>query len=72
MQVFHVVGLDTGWSEEGLNPASSWSIPVEKPKVALLVDPPFNSYTAGQLWFLFEEWTEFSNQSNPHHGSSRN
>ena len=55
----HIIGLDSGWSEEGLNPASSWSIPVDKPNVAMLVDPPFNSYTAGQLWFLFEEWTEF-------------
>lgn len=55
----HIVGLDTGWSEEGLNPASSWSVPLDKPNVALLVDPPFSSYTSGQLWFLFEEWTDF-------------
>jgi len=55
----HIVGLDTGWSEEGLNPASSWSIPLKKPNVAMLVDAPFSSYTSGQLWFLFEEWTHF-------------
>ena len=56
----HIIGLNSGWTEEGLNPASSWSIPLEKPNVALLVDSPFSSYTAGQLWFLFEEWTDFS------------
>ena len=55
----HIIGLNTGWSEEGLNPASSWSIPLKKPNVAMLVDSPFSSYTSGQLWFLFEEWTDF-------------
>ena len=54
-----IIGLDTGWTEEGPNPASSRSIPLEMPKVALLLDSPFNAYTSGQLWFLFEEWTEF-------------
>ena len=56
----HIVGLNSGWTDEGLNPASSWSIPLKKPKVAMLVDSPFSSYTSGQLWFLFEEWTDFS------------
>ncbi|HBQ59789.1 MAG TPA: hypothetical protein DD671_09240, partial [Balneolaceae bacterium] len=33
--------------------------PVQKPEVALMIDSPFSSYTAGQLWFLFDQWTEF-------------
>ena len=55
----HIVGLNTGWTTEGPNPASSWSVPLDMPRVALLVDPPFSSYTSGQLWFLFEERNEF-------------
>ncbi|MFK7844966.1 MAG: M14 family zinc carboxypeptidase [Rhodothermales bacterium] len=50
-------GYDSGWIESGINPASSNSVPVKKPKVGLVLDTPFNSYTAGQLWFLLEEWT---------------
>ncbi len=55
----NILGLDSGWTEEGINPATARSMRLEKPNVALLIDPPFNSYTAGQLWFLFEEWTRF-------------
>ena len=54
-----IIGLDSGWTDEGLNPASSRSIPLKNPKVALVLDAPFNSYTSGQLWFLLEEWTHF-------------
>ncbi len=51
-------GFDSGWAAEGsINPASRESVPVKQPRVGLAVDSPFNSYTAGQLWFLFEEWT---------------
>ncbi len=53
-----VYGYDSGWTEGSINPASRESIPVKKPTVGLVLDTPFNSYTAGQLWFLFEEWTQ--------------
>lgn len=52
-------GFDTGRVESGIDLASEESIPVKKPKVGLMVDSPFNSYTAGQIWFLFDRWTEF-------------
>jgi len=54
-----IVGFDTGRMDEGMDLASRSSNPVHQPKVALMVDSPFNSYTAGQLWFLFDQWTEF-------------
>lgn len=54
-----IVGLDTGRMDEGIDLASRDSEPVQEPKVALMVDSPFSSYTAGQLWFLFDRWTDF-------------
>ncbi len=54
-----VQGFDTGRMASGIDLASDSSVPVEKPKVALMVDSPFSSYTAGQIWFLFDQWTEF-------------
>lgn len=54
-----IEGFDTGRMDEGMDLASSDSEPVKEPKVALMVDSPFSSYTAGQLWFLFDQWTEF-------------
>lgn len=54
-----IVGFDTGRMDEGIDLASRDSEPVEKPKVALMVDSPFSSYTAGQIWFLFDRWTDF-------------
>lgn len=54
-----VAGFDTGRMDEGSDLGSPSMRPVEEPKVALMMDSPFNSYTAGQLWFLFDQWTEF-------------
>jgi len=54
-----IEGFDTGRMDKGMDLASRSSEPVERPNVALMVDSPFNSYTAGQLWFLFDQWTEF-------------
>jgi hypothetical protein len=54
-----VEGFDTGRMDSGMDLASSDSEPVKKPRVALMIDSPFSSYTAGQLWFLFDQWTEF-------------
>lgn len=45
----------TGRSTEGLDLGSSKNRPVQQPKVALMVDAPFNMQTAGQIWFLFDE-----------------
>jgi len=36
-----------------------WRIyPIKQPKVALMVEPPFSTYTCGQLYFLFDQVTE--------------
>jgi len=53
-----VEGFESGRMNTGMDLASSDSQPVDKPNVALMVDSPFSSYTAGQLWFLFDQWTE--------------
>lgn len=52
-------GFDTGRMDEGSDLGSPSNRPVHEPKVALMMDSPFNSYTAGQLWFLFDRFTEF-------------
>lgn len=54
-----IQGFDTGRMQSGIDLASQSSTTVKQPKVALMVDSPFNSYTAGQIWFLFDRWTEF-------------
>ncbi len=50
--------LATGRMKEGMDLASTRNFPVEQPKVALLVEPPFNVYTSGQVYFLFDWETE--------------
>lgn len=52
-------GFDTGRMDSGIDLASRDSEPVDEPQVGLMVDSPFSSYTAGQIWFLFDQWTEF-------------
>ena len=54
-----IQGLDTGRMDDGMDLGSRSSNVLQQPKVAMMVDRPFNSYTAGQLWFLFDRWTEF-------------
>lgn len=52
-----IVGFDSGRVDDGIDLASNSSRPVAEPRVALVVDSPMSSYTAGQLWFLFDRWT---------------
>jgi hypothetical protein len=47
--------ISTGRATEGLDLGSSKNRPVKQPRVALMVDAPFNMQTAGQVWFLFDE-----------------
>ncbi|MFN1833627.1 M14 family zinc carboxypeptidase [Balneola sp. MJW-20] len=54
-----IQGFDSGRMDEGSDLGATSMNPVEKPRVALMIDSPFSSYTAGQLWFLFDQWTEF-------------
>lgn len=48
-------GHDTGRMQDGYDLASSRNRPVTQPRVALMVEQPFNSLTAGQLYFLFDQ-----------------
>jgi len=50
-------GLATGRMKNGIDLASNRNRPIKQPKVALLVEPPFNTYTCGQLYFLFDQET---------------
>ena len=53
-----IVGYNSGRMQEGYDLANTRNRPVKQPKVALMVDPPFSSYTAGQIYFLFDWITE--------------
>ena len=52
-----IVGMDSGRMAEGIDLASNDSRPVKKPKVGVLADRPFSTYTTGQLWYLFDRET---------------
>lgn len=52
-----IYGYDSGRMQEGWDLASSSNRPIERPKVALMVEPPFSTYTSGQLYFLFDQDT---------------
>jgi len=54
-----ITGLNTGRMTSGIDLSSRDSETLKKPRAAMLVDPPFSVYTAGQLWFLFDQDTEF-------------
>ncbi|HOY21085.1 MAG TPA: M14 family metallopeptidase [Haliscomenobacter sp.] len=47
-------GLGTGRMGNGMDLASGRNRPLKQPRIALLVDPPFSSLTAGQISFLFD------------------
>lgn len=49
---------NTGRMNDGLDLASNKVRPLKMPKVAMLVGPPFNTYTSGQIYFLFDQETE--------------
>lgn len=54
-----ISGFNTGRMDEGSDLGSPSMRPIEEPKVGLMMDSGFNSYTAGQIWYLFDQWTEF-------------
>ncbi len=49
-----VHGFTTGRMRDGNDLASTRNFPVKAPRVAMLVDEPFNTYTSGQVYFLFD------------------
>jgi len=50
-------GHHTGRMRSGIDLLSNNTRPVKQPKVAMLVEPPFDTYTSGQLYFLFDQVT---------------
>ncbi len=50
-------GHNTGRMRKGNDLASAKNVPVKPRKVALLVEPPFSTYTCGQIYFLFDQVT---------------
>lgn len=58
MTEVEIKAYDSGRMKEGMDLASSKNRPVKQPKVALMVEPPFNTYTCGQIYFLFDQETE--------------
>jgi hypothetical protein len=49
-----VIALATGRMRIGNDLASTRNYPLREPRVAMLVDQPFNTYTSGQIYFLFD------------------
>ncbi len=54
-----IKGFNTGRMDSGSDLGSPSMQPIDEPKVGLMMDDGFSSYTAGQIWFLFDQWTEF-------------
>ena len=48
----------TGRMRSGNDLASTRNYPLRTPRVAMLVEPPFDTYTSGQIYFLFDWETE--------------
>lgn len=46
---------NTGRMDDGLDLASNKVRPIHKNKIGMLVGPPFNTYTSGQIYFLFDQ-----------------
>lgn len=53
-----VQAIQTSRMDEGRDLGSARHAPLHRPRVALLVEPPFDTYTAGQVYFLFDHETE--------------
>jgi hypothetical protein len=54
-----IVGLNTGRMEEGPDLGSESNAPANAQTVAMLVDGPFSTYTSGQIWYLFDQETQW-------------
>ncbi|PPK86628.1 zinc carboxypeptidase [Neolewinella xylanilytica] len=48
----------TGRMRDGNDLASTRNFPLREPRVAMLVDEPFDTYTSGQIYFLFDWETQ--------------
>lgn len=53
-----ITGFNSGRMITGQDLANSSNRPIKEPRIAMMVDPPFSSYTGGQIYFLFDWITE--------------
>lgn len=54
-----IYGTDSGRMTDGMDAGSGDNRPLTPPKVALMVEPPFDVLSCGQLYFLFDQETKF-------------
>lgn len=54
-----IQAMPTGRMRTGYDLASPTHRPVDAPRLAMLVEPPFDTYTSGQVYFLFDHETGF-------------
>jgi len=50
-----IEGYDVSRVDRGMDLASADARVIEKPRVVLMLDSPFSSETAGQIWYLFDQ-----------------
>jgi hypothetical protein len=50
----NIQGFDSGRMSSGFDLASTSNRPVKQPRVALMTEPPFDMYSCGQIYFLFD------------------
>ncbi len=51
----NIQGFNTGRMQSGWDLASARNRVIKQPRVAMLIEPPFSSQTAGQIAFLFDQ-----------------
>ena len=55
-----IFGVNSGRTEKGPDLGSmQYVLPVKKPEVGMLVNGPIHPYSAGELWYLFDQETGF-------------
>ncbi|MEO0732739.1 MAG: M14 family zinc carboxypeptidase [Bacteroidota bacterium] len=57
-EALNIHRFTTGRVQDGMDLASTRNFPVKQPRAAMLVEPPFDTYTSGQVYFLFDWETE--------------
>lgn len=52
-----ITGVNTGRVSDGIDAGSRNNVPLTPPKVALMVEPPFDLLASGQIYYLFDQET---------------
>ncbi|NJK82865.1 MAG: hypothetical protein HC912_02670 [Saprospiraceae bacterium] len=54
----NILGINTGRVSDGIDAGSRNNVPLTPPKVALMVEPPFDLLASGQIYYLFDQETQ--------------